>query len=225
MKASSLLSVRSAACLHLFLVGIPLKFGVLPLNLALFRQQGRRACQRMFGGATQDCTPLEAFVMKDFGVRFLQHYTLAIAAIVILWTTKTISSTRTQAQLLQDQQHAFRTLHLRLVGMSFLHIFCLAWMQHWTPLMLDPDFFATVVIYSLMAIALSSVYITTRESSSQTSSIVDMSSVSWSLPGVAWSFPGIAIFIGAVRIVSLEPFYWIDSSSIAHSLIFSKLQC
>jgi hypothetical protein len=169
-----------AAFLHLVLIGIPLRFGLLPTGWGrgwLFPETILQEPCSIFDSATTssgDCSIQEDFAVRDFGVRFILQYELA-------WVVWFVMRTSTFSLI---------SFHKILLGGSFGSLLFLAWLQnffHPAPSAheFDTDFFTSMVFFHLLAIALSFWTVLTHPIAP---------------PQIMkWSIPANAIFCGAVR--------------------------
>jgi hypothetical protein len=166
-----------ALFLHLILIGYPLRFGLLPTGWGkewLYMPESivPEPC-RIFH-ADKECSHLEELVIRDFGARFISQYSLAW---VVFFTMRTTTATTV-------------AFHRILLVISASSLLVLSWLQtffHPTPKEkeFDPDFFKSMVFYTLTASALSAWTIVTQPYVP--------------IPSMKWSIPANAIFCGAVR--------------------------
>ena len=161
--------------LHLLLLGFPYRFGFLPTGLGrgwfLPNFWIDTPCSIFNDG--DNCSPLEIFCIRDFGMRFLLHYELAW----VVWFTMRRSPSNTVA------------FHKILLGTSTASLATIVWLQnHFHPaptsFQFNPRFFKESLWFHLLAIAISVWALQTSPAPS--------------LPSMKWSIPGNAVFIGGV---------------------------
>ena len=175
------------ALIHLILIGIPVRFGLYQIN-PFGKWLGIPSPCSMYEDYQGSCSPLELFLIRDLGYRFILHYELAIVACFII-------NSRTSSKKDDDDDNddndddatsfQLRRLHRTLIMTSFLTLLCMAWLQHFGEVAFEADFFAFHVLNYLMAIGVS-VWVskpTTIPSSKRLAS---------------WSVPGMAVFGGVV---------------------------
>lgn len=170
----TLLPPHRGVFLHLLLVGIPFRFGLLPTGfgrgMIIPKKFMPHPCD-MFG---VDCTPVEAFAVRDFGVRFVLHYELAW----VVWFT------------MRKTNESAVAFHKILLLLSVCSLLMFAWLQNFfhpvsrAEFEFDQQFFARCVFYYIAAIALS---LWTLASHSKTSP-----------SPMKWSIPANSVFFGAV---------------------------
>jgi hypothetical protein len=178
MGLSSFFKPHYCLCLHLMLLGIPLRFGLLPTGMGrgwLIPESILDAPCSIFTtyGRTR-CSPLEIFCIRDFGMRFLLQYELAW----IIWFIMRRSPSNTVA------------FHKTLLGTASASLLSILWLQNRFHLRsasheFNPHFFYSSVTFHLLAIV-SSIW-------------AIQSSPAPSLPkSMKWSIPGNAVFVGGV---------------------------
>lgn len=181
--------------LHLLLIGIPYRFGLLPTGwfrgwLIPDNMLGDRCTIFFSGGGTapddgsslpdeqqqlqqQWCSPFEEFVIRDFGVRFNLFYELA----VVVWLT------------MRQTNASAVAFHKILLGASAATLVKLAWLQnYYRPpphrFEFNPEFFVRAIFYHLLAICVSFWIVSSYPKSEPAT--------------MKWSIPGNAVFTGAV---------------------------
>jgi hypothetical protein len=162
------------ALIHLVLIGIPVRFGLYQIN-PFGKWLGIPSPCSMYEAYQGSCSPLELFLIRDLGYRFILHYELAIVACFIIHRTR------------DDVSFQLRRLHRALIMTSFLTLVCMAWLQHFgdDAALFESGFFAFHVLNYLLAIGVS-VWVskpTTIPPSKRLAS---------------WSVPGMAVFAGVV---------------------------
>jgi hypothetical protein len=165
-----------AAFLHLLLIGIPLRFGILPTGWGrgwLFPESILQEPCSIFE-SVRECTEQEDFALRDFGVRYILQYELA-------WVVWFVMRTSTFALI---------SFHKILLGASFATILFMAWLQnyfHPAPDRheFDADIFANMVFFQLLGAALSMWTVLTHPKPPNEI--------------MKWSIPANAIFFGSVR--------------------------
>jgi hypothetical protein len=169
----------------LLLIGIPYRFGLLPAGFGqgwLFPDSLLADRCTIFASSSSpsspsfsQCTEVEAFAIRDFGVRFLLHYELTW---IVWWTTHRKTNNNLKAVI---------AFHKLLLGTSFATLFFTAWLQHYfTDSEFNSAFYADVVMYYLAALALSTWIVQNQVKPSIP-------------PSMKWSIPGNALWCGAVR--------------------------
>lgn len=167
-----ILTPHRGVFLHLLLIGIPFRFGILPTGWGrgwLFPWLGD-PCTSIFD--VNECSRLERFCVRDFGVRFLLGYELA----GVVW------------YIMRKTRGNVVAFHKILLLNSMFTLLTIAWMQNYfhpdTHFEFRPEWFNSVVFYTLAALALS--LWTVRQGPPAMP------------PQMKWSIPGNAVFIGAV---------------------------
>jgi hypothetical protein len=165
------------ALLHLLLIGVPIRLGLYLIN-PFGKWLGIPSPCSMFEVYQGSCSPLELFLIRDLGYRFILHYELGIFACFIM------------ARKVDDTNVQIRRLHRTLIMTSFLSLLGMVWLQHFGDAAFESHFFAFNVLNHLVAIGVS-VWVskpTTIPTSKRLSS---------------WSVPGVAVFGGVVSFVIL----------------------
>ncbi|GKY95261.1 hypothetical protein MPSEU_000488400 [Mayamaea pseudoterrestris] len=160
---------------HLLLLGIPYRFGLLPTGHGrswLIPESMLDAPCTMFN-EKDNCSALEIFCIRDFGMRFILHYELAW----IVWFTMRRSPSTTVA------------FHKILLGTTTVCLLAIVGLQnHFHPapasFQFNQRFFQESLIFHLLAIAVSVWAILTSPAPA--------------LPSMKWSIPGNAVFIGGL---------------------------
>jgi len=165
-----------AAFLHLILIGIPLRFGLLPTGWG----RGWLIPESLLPGpctifdSTRECSDSELFSLRDTGVRYILCYELGWIVWFVMRKTKenTVS------------------FHYLLLASSTTTLVVLAWLQnyfHPTPTIseFNPEFFTNMVFHHSVALGLS-LWTVLKHPRIYVDSM-------------KWSIPANAIFLGAVR--------------------------
>ena len=170
------------ALIHLLLIGVPTRFGLYLIN-PFGEWLGIPSPCSIYENYKGSCSPLELFLIRDLGYRFILHYELSIVACFLMGgkTTTTTTSNRKENDDDNDYDSSvpLRRLHRTFIETSFLTLVCMAWLQHFGTVALEADFFAFLVLNYLLAIGIS-VWVskpTTIPSSKRLAS--------WSVPGMA----------------------------------------
>lgn len=161
--------------IHLIVLGIPYRFGFLPTGYGrtwLIPDSLLDPPCSMFDDG-KDCTALEIFCIRDFGMRFILHYEL----VWIIWFTMRRSQSNTVA------------LHKILLVTSTISLASIIWWQsHFLPAPMavpfNSRFYKEALVCYTIAIVVSvwSIFISPAPS----------------LPFMKWSIPGNAVFVGGV---------------------------
>jgi hypothetical protein len=168
------LNPSRAAFLHLVLLGIPHRFGLLTTgwgNHYLPSELFPEPCSVFADGA---CNESELFTLRDSGVRFILYYELAW----VVWFVMRKNTANIVA------------FHKILVGSSMASLLIMSWIQnyfHPSPNSpeFSPSFYTNLVFFHLLAISISLWTLAIHPKPS---------------PGaMKWSIPANSIFCGAVR--------------------------
>jgi hypothetical protein len=173
-----------ALFVHLLLLGIPYRFGLLPTGFGrtwLIPESLLDSPCSMFNDDNK-CTALEVFCIRDFGMRFNMHYELAW----IVWYTMRRSPSTTVA------------FHKILLGTSTACLLAIVGAQNYprsapTSFHFNSKFFKESIIFHLLAIAVSIWAIRMSQAPS--------------LPSMKWSIPGNAVFVGGVSNIMSSAHY------------------
>jgi len=169
------------ALLHLILIGVPHRFGLLPTGIFQKTLSLEPPCS-IFEHTIdeivvqQQCDSLEEFSIREFGYQFTIHFELSIVACFII--NAACSDTGVKDKKL-------RHFNMILVMISSITLLTLACVQNYAEARLETHLFSRIVLYHLLAIFLSW-------------RVVRMGFNFQPLPSYSWSIPGFSILIGAV---------------------------
>lgn len=185
-----LLTPHRAAFLHLLLVGIPYRFGLLPAGFGhgwLFPDWlvGDRCTlfAQYSGSNGGSCSDVEAFAIRDFGVRFLLHYELAWVVSLAMGGRR-FRRLRSSSPTRSDTNKAL-AFHRLLLGSSFATLFYTTFLQHYVEPQFDSGFYSDVVMYYLAAMAVSAW-------------VLQNQSRPAFVPTMKWSIPANALWCGGI---------------------------
>jgi hypothetical protein len=185
---AAIMTPHRAAFLHLLLVGIPYRFGLLPAGFGhgwLFPDWlvGDRCtifAQYSSGG---ECSAVEAFAIRDFGVRFLLHYELAWVVSLAMGGRR-FRRLRSSSPTRSDTKKAL-AFHRLLLGSSFATLFYTTFLQHYFEPQFDSGFFSEMTMFYLSAMAVSA-WVLQNQSRPAV------------VPTMKWSIPANALWCGGI---------------------------
>jgi hypothetical protein len=184
-----LMTPHRSAFLHLLLVGIPYRFGLLPAGFGhgwlfpdwLVGDRCTLFAQYSNGGG--QCSAVEAFAIRDFGVRFLLHYELAWVVSLAMGGRR-FRRLRSSSPTRSDTKRAL-AFHRLLLGSSFATLFYTTFLQHYFEPQFDSGFYSEIVMFYLAAMSVS-VWVLQNQSRPTLT------------PTMKWSIPANALWVGAI---------------------------